>query len=212
VSSRVTIIEPKNKNDYGKWNAKWWQWALSLPKSAHPLYDTADVSEGQNGDVWFIGSGFESGNVVERTITIPYGTKLFVPLFNIEASTVEGNGKGNELATAADTWMKYVIVTTPPEIDGTTVNYYRAPSSVFKFGPLPEDNVLKETFGVIGATEGTISQSAANGYYMMIAPLEPGKSHTIKWSSTWAPPDTTPFDQEVTYTVFVEPTNQGGKK
>src|ERR1043166_7033158 len=39
---------------YSDWSAKWFQWAYSLPFTQHPLFDTADSSAGQTGDVWFI--------------------------------------------------------------------------------------------------------------------------------------------------------------
>jgi len=44
---------------YGEWSVEWWQWALSLPTDAHPLFDTAPASEGQVGNVWFLGVKFD---------------------------------------------------------------------------------------------------------------------------------------------------------
>jgi hypothetical protein len=168
-------------------------------------------STGQKGDVWFIGSGFEEGEI-SRTITIPYGTKLFVPLFNVEASTVEIYEdeqewvRGHELTERASAYMPDVVI-EKAEIDGVDVKgkISDAPSSVFKFGPLPDDNVLQyleyET-----ATEGTVSQSAADGYYMMVAPLSPGV-HKIEWISNYGDGA---FVQDVEYTVIVEPNGEGG--
>ena len=52
---------------YGEWSAAWWQWALSLPVGAHPLFDTADCSAGQSGKVFFLGGTFV-------TTTDPSGT------------------------------------------------------------------------------------------------------------------------------------------
>jgi hypothetical protein len=43
---------------YGEWSAKWYQWQYSLPVDQHPLFDTADCSEGQTGKVWFLGGTF----------------------------------------------------------------------------------------------------------------------------------------------------------
>src|SRR5262245_57270273 len=45
---------------YGQWSAAWWQWATSLSADHHPLFDTADLSTGQSGHVWFLGGTFFS--------------------------------------------------------------------------------------------------------------------------------------------------------
>jgi hypothetical protein len=75
---------------YGEWNARWWQWALSMPVDAHPLFDTADCSAGQSGHVWFLGSTFSATpdpgdpdnaiiGTAERDCTVPTGKALFHP-------------------------------------------------------------------------------------------------------------------------------------
>jgi hypothetical protein len=38
---------------YSDWAAAWWQWALSIRATAHPLFDTADCGTGQTGPVFF---------------------------------------------------------------------------------------------------------------------------------------------------------------
>src|SRR3989304_7058901 len=89
---------------YGEWSARWWQWALSLPVDQHPLFDTADCSEGQSGKVWFLGGTFTSSEleqgvvvgIADRDCTVPVGKALFFPIVNVEASTVEGNGETKE--------------------------------------------------------------------------------------------------------------------
>src|SRR5437868_1105498 len=40
---------------YGEWSAEFWKWEFSLPINQHPLFDTADCSAGQSGQVWFLG-------------------------------------------------------------------------------------------------------------------------------------------------------------
>lgn len=66
---------------YSEWSAAWFQWVYSLPVTAHPLFDTADCSAGQTGNVWFIdgthGTPFPEDG---RQCTIPPGTALFLPL------------------------------------------------------------------------------------------------------------------------------------
>ena len=54
----AVVLAPGSTN-YGKtypeWLASWAQWASSLETIHHPLYDTADLSAGQSGAVWFLG-------------------------------------------------------------------------------------------------------------------------------------------------------------
>src|SRR5258708_6106317 len=66
---------------YGGWSERWWQWCFSLPTTHHPLFDTADGSAGQQGQVWFIGGNF-TGVPVTRDLVIPPGTALFFPIIN----------------------------------------------------------------------------------------------------------------------------------
>jgi hypothetical protein len=208
----IKIIKPSKKVDYGDWNKKWWLWAFSMPTTAHPLYDTAPASEGQKGDVWFIGSGFVGGDI-DRKITIPYGTDLFIPLFNVEASNIEGKQDGySDLKKTVKTWMGNVKDLSAT-IDGSEIsekNFYHAPTDIFTNGPLPKDNVL-QFLGYKGAKKGAIIKSAADGYYMMLDALPPG-DHLIKWSSTWDNPDPIDdFPQNVEYKIHVKPKCQGGK-
>lgn len=81
---------------YNDWAALWAQWAFSLPAQKHPLFDTADCSEGQSGRVWFLGgkfcqatdSGCSAGSAT-RTCTVPAGKALFFPVVNVSCNTKE---------------------------------------------------------------------------------------------------------------------------
>src|SRR2546428_4941411 len=78
---------------YAQWSEAWWQWAFSLPVTAHPLFDTADCSAGQAGSVWFLGGDF-TGTPVTRNCAVPTGTALFFPILNNEAdNTACSNGQ-----------------------------------------------------------------------------------------------------------------------
>jgi hypothetical protein len=68
---------------YSEWSIDWWQWATKLPATHHPLFDTADISACQSGNVWFLGGKFCALNlagctgIAVRTNTIPEGKALF---------------------------------------------------------------------------------------------------------------------------------------
>ena len=47
---------------YSEWAAAWWQWALSIPVSVHPLFDHGDCKTGQSGPVYFLGGSFNSAS------------------------------------------------------------------------------------------------------------------------------------------------------
>jgi hypothetical protein len=183
------ILPPNSEphgNSYAEWSARWWQWAFSLPVDHHPLFDTADCSAGQTGDVWFLGASFaptvtSGGEVVaiaDRHCTIPPGKMLFFPVGNAEASTAEGNGTTEAELRAAAQMFQDLATNLSCEIDGREVedlDAYRVQSPLFTF-TLPDNNVL-QFFG-IDAPAGTTSPSVSDGVYLMVAPLSAGK-HTI---------------------------------
>jgi hypothetical protein len=201
---------------YAEWSAEHWQWLYSLPVDAHPLFDTADCSAGQSGNVWFLGGTFstvETGpgvvvGEVDRECRIPSGTALFFPLINAEASTIEGNGETEmELREGAIFFADFMDADSVfLEIDGQAANVtdYRVESPLFTFGPLPANNILA-AFGY-EAPEGATSLSVADGYYAFIKPLSVGK-HTLHFggeadfSSVGGPL----FIQDIKYTVTVVP-------
>ena len=41
---------------YSEWTAKWWKWALEIPKEQNPVSDTTgkNCAQGQEGPVWFL--------------------------------------------------------------------------------------------------------------------------------------------------------------
>jgi hypothetical protein len=170
-----------------EWSARWWQWAYSLPIDHHPLYDTAPVSTGQPGKVWFLGGSFsatttptgETVAIDTRTVTIPTGKALFFPILNSEASTVEGSGSTFAELSAAAKSFQDAAANMSAQIDGAPVqdvNAYRVQTPLFTFGPLPDHNVL-QALGT-NAPAGTTSRSVGDGVYLMLAPLSAGQ-HTI---------------------------------
>ena len=210
---------------YGEWNAKWWQWAYSMPVDEHPLYDTADCSERQSGNVWFLGSKFTSEQTgptvfnatVDRKCTIPPNTMLFFPVMNVEGSPLENNGETeDELREYANGIMEHAI-NMHVEIDGCSIEIskeYLAPSPLFTFGPLPKNNVLQELG--FDAPKGTTSMSVANGYYLMLAPLYVGK-HTIHFEGTFKFTKEDDgfdfvFNQDVTYEIKVKPNMEAPRR
>src|SRR5690242_4081489 len=68
---------------YSQWSAAYWRWLFGLPVDGHPGSDAPDfdVTEGQSGRVWFLTGPF---GTVERDVTVPAGTALYVALINVD--------------------------------------------------------------------------------------------------------------------------------
>ena len=107
AAAKPHVVSP-DKADYAQLSAKWWQWAYSIPASDHPLVAatetdgatcaTGQPAAGRRGSTWFLGGlftapgqPFPEGGLVERTCNVPAGKSIFLPIFNAECSTVEGN-------------------------------------------------------------------------------------------------------------------------
>jgi hypothetical protein len=156
-----------------------------LPKSHHPLFETADCSAGQSDPVWFLGGTFvvseENGVYVgraDRTCRIPSGTKLFFPIINIAYNTLNPDVTDQDILDLAEYLGGFIVPESLSlEIDGKPVPdvaQYRVASPVFHTGPLPDDNILNKE-------AGTDPRVASDGYYVMLKPLTVG-THTIRFS------------------------------
>jgi hypothetical protein len=180
-------ILPPNSNShgksYGEWGAAWWQWALAIPEAQNPVTDTTGAFSGvgQSGPVWFLAGTF--GNSVERTVHVPRGKSIFMPMHNwIFGSgvfdcdpTVPGVPCDVQVlrdkAAAATTAAEVVEVW----IDGKPVRdvrRYRASS--------PDPFSITMPLGaVFGIPAGTYFPQVSDGYWLMLTPFSTGH-HTIR--------------------------------
>src|SRR6266581_4494524 len=182
-------VLPVNSTPYGKtygeWSAEWWKWDLSLPATAHPLFDTADCSAGQSGPVWFLGGKSCSfpappegcnANLAVRSCAVPAGKALFFPIVNTEDSVIEENhgfGCGPTNPTEADlrSCAAFIINGVTDllcEIDGRSVHNldsFRVQSPLFQFTLASQDNLLAAV-GETGTPDGATSLSVSDGVYV----------------------------------------------
>jgi len=189
---------------YGDWSVAWWQYILLFQNSVSPYSDTTGqrCSDGQSGPVFFLVGG--PVNPTTRSCTIPAGKALFVPIINVECSSVEGPGfQGRNGQEARACAASYVDTTDVKHlkftVDGVKVKQlgdFRAQSPYYYFNMMPpDDNFL----GVPGATEG---YSASDGYWVMVKPLSPG-THVIHFEGSWTAAGGAV--QNVTYNLTVTP-------
>lgn len=205
------VIPPNAKPlglTYGEWSARWWQWAYSLPVSDNPFFDEGgdctNGAQGQSGPVWFLTGVINESGTAKRDCTVPTGRMLFFPILNVECATLEGNGSTEaELRACTDSYMS-VVTNVAAKLDGRPIQNlqrFRAASPLFTYGPLPAGNV-PDTFPGVDAPEGTTSLSAADGFYLMLAPLPVGH-YTLRFSGTFGAPIN--FTLDITYNLTVAP-------
>jgi hypothetical protein len=204
---------------YSKLSGAWWRWAFSLPIDHHPLFDTADCSAGQSGKVWFLGATFvttvdPSGTTIARAnrhCTVPAGTDLFFPIVNTECSTLEGNGKTDgELRACAAFFQDHAhdLRATIDDVPVADLNTLRVQSPLFKFGPLPDNNVLQFFLGDEAAPEGAKTNAVADGVHLLVQKLPKG-DHVIRFAGAQSfskangDPFDFVFDLDITYHVTV---------
>jgi len=196
------VIDPASTYEgetYGQWSASWWQWGLSLPVTGsvpHPFTDDPafDVTEGQTGQVWFLGAPF---GTVQRTCNIPEGKSLFIGLLNAEDSGLEDPGSTAAEQLASAQAQADLIQNVAFNLDGvaiTNIGSYRVQSPQFTFtAPTP---------WLFGATGGS-STSVSDGYFVMLEPLAPG-THTLHYSGAIP---SYGLAMDMTYNFMVIPTN-----
>lgn len=172
----VTILAPDEA--YGgvsreEWDARWWQWAVSLPEDINPNLDvTGDAcGYGQSGPVFYLPGNFtqEPGVI---TCVVPEGTAILVSAGGSECSTVEPPpffGRNEEELRDCAAAQTDAIVEISASIDGEPVaglEGYRASGPLFPltFG---EDDIFDVPSGV--------ALSVSDSYTFIIAPLAAGE-------------------------------------
>lgn len=209
---------------YAQWSAAWWQWNFSLPTTNSPIQDTAPISTGQSGPVWFLGGtyGLSGDQTRTRSGSVPEGTALFVAI--LEAWADNANCPADNYTTAQ---LRSLAASAQDPafamscaIDGqNTVDLngaptaYRVQSPVFNYTVPGVHNYLYDLFGATcylnpDGTPFAITGAVADGVYLMVAPLAPG-AHTIHFSGSYPTGFIFPpffYVQDITYNLTVVPT------
>jgi hypothetical protein len=161
---------------YGEWSAKWWQWALSIPKTDNPMDDDTgkDCNRSQNGPVWFLaGTG---GGQAQRSCVVPSGKAILIPILNAECSTAEFPNFRTDAELRLCSKSGFDVVTNVDAIiDGVHLrglDKYNTESPPFTV-IFPENNV----YGVAAGP----SKAVSYGYWILLKPLSIGK-HQIEFS------------------------------
>ncbi|MFB3883366.1 MAG: hypothetical protein ACE149_19035 [Armatimonadota bacterium] len=200
---------------YADWGARWWQWAVSYPSDESALSDTTGERAwtGQSGPVFFLCgiAGVPGENSVERTITIPRNTTLFLPVINFVDSRLPCCDEvyGECPMTPEENrdfflWQLDGMIATVTElhasIDGqqlTDLASYRATTTEFFPVNFAADNPF-------WCPEGRSEVNLQSGYYLMLSPLKKGQ-HTLNFGGAAQIPGTgESWSLDVTYNITVD--------
>jgi hypothetical protein len=179
----------------GEWAARWWQWALGQPLPSNPLADEtgANCAVGQSGPVWFLAGNF--GGTTTRSCTVPAGKAIFFPVANAFSCNDPGvTATFGRNRVVSRTIMKQGT-NLSASLDGVPIQHlqsYQAHATSFTI-TLPENNVF-------GIPAEACTSTAADGVYLMLAPLSAG-AHTVRFHAEF--PGGDPLD--VTYNLVVGP-------
>jgi hypothetical protein len=174
----------------GEWSVRGWQWAASFQYEESPVADRSGekCAARQSGDVWFLAGTYGTKRTI-RTCTVPEGKYLFFPLINYvvfpRAEDTSGCAPRVELAAQMTDEPSTLVL----DLDGVRfegLQRHRQPSpGCFDVGSR-------------SVPPRKIFPAAANGYYVMIGPLERG-THMLNFGG--ALPS---MLQAVTYRLHVE--------
>jgi hypothetical protein len=175
----MSVLSPEAKIE-GKSQAElsllWWRWAASFEYGESPVADRtgANCQLKQNGSVWFLAGTYGSQRTV-RKCAVPRGRFLFFPLINYVVIPCGGESGCSAAITCQEVKETARSITDNPsilvlEVDGERLT-----------GLERQRQASPECFDMATAsTDSKIFPSAANGYYVMLAPLKPG-THTINF-------------------------------
>jgi hypothetical protein len=208
VSAGGNVAPPGSRShglSYAERAAAWWEWAIALPASGHPLVSAGNVdcSVGQSGHVWHLAGAFAPAPPAPSTVRacdIPSGTALFLPLVNVDCSNLEADPffGANEAELRACV-RQFGFTDLHASVDGAEIanlNRFLVESPLFSVVPPVGGNILN----VPGGTEGDF---VARGVHVLLRPLPVG-AHTVAFGGTITlGQDAFPLD--VTYHVTVVP-------
>jgi len=194
AASPVSLVAPKqviSGKTQGEWSTAWWQWARSFDgENSNPVADRTGESchLKQRGPVWFLAGTYGTNRTI-RTCTVPKDKYLYFPLINYMVNSgvpgkISCDGVTDAVREAIDGIHMLIL-----EIDGVRATKLEA-----------HRQVSPDCFdaGALSGGRIKLSPSAADGYYVMLKPLSPGK-HTINFGGR-----SNDMSQAVTYTLIVE--------
>jgi hypothetical protein len=186
----VTVLAPGSTvagATIGEWTQDWWAWFFSFPAASFPLGDDplTDVTGGWQGigqapPVYFINAAASVPAGTTRTFTVPAGVHLLVALTNVvyvrsaneDPSTLPGIVSGIINQTQS---LRFEINGVAP-LTSQQLFTHREITGFFTM------NVVANN--ATGEPAGTYTNNWGDGYWVMLTPLAPGETVTIRAGGT----------------------------
>lgn len=175
------------------WSKAWWQWAGSFDSADSPVADRTgrNCQLKQHGPVWFLAGTYGTARTV-RSCAIPRDRYVFFPLINyvvmptaVQASCTSCCASHTAAARSITDHPSYLVLDLDGQRVEDLIRYRQATTECFDMGALAQPSYQ-------------VFPSAANGYYVMLRPLSPGK-HVLNFGGVLPG-----MSQAVTYTLIVE--------
>ena len=181
-SALDAVMPPDAKVDgvsMGEWTSRWWRWVSAATIAPYLDPDGRICDLGQDGPVWFL-AGTDGNFNPQRECVVPEGKYLLVPIINMVYQAVDAADTRScadlqaEAAVNNDHLVSAVVLLDEKPVP--EVAHYR---------------VRSDGCFVIGHDEnGADLHAAADGYWLMLKPLSPGR-HTLTIGANYGSPETT---------------------
>ncbi len=158
-----------------EWTVRWWRWAHSFDDGARPYQDPdgsrCALGQDEDGPVWFL-AGTDGRSEVRRRCQIPAGKHLLVPVINMYFHAP----RIGEYAHDCDQVKAQVMVNNDALVSAVAVLDGKAlprPARLTSrcFDPFPDGDEDRKHPGPYHA--------AADGYWLLLPPLAPGKHRLV---------------------------------
>lgn len=213
-SSRAQVVPPHATvagRTIGEWTAAYNQWGFTQPISQNPFLDTdgSRAANGQSGPVFFVAGGFYTGVQPPRHYAVPEDKYLLIPIIFAELDNID---TFPPLTVEQLRDANAAIINTTTElhvsIDGVPVPdlfAHREMSPVFNFDLPSADNLFTYLYG--HPISGRIDPAVADGYWLMLGPLSPGR-HVIVFGGSYGAPASYSYERTDVITVVPIPLSQ----
>jgi hypothetical protein len=218
-SAGETVIPPSELPyglSYQEWSAKWWQFFYGQSANNLQPLGSPGICEGPAARVLFL-NGAPASATETNHATIFADTSLFFPIVAVAADNTAcpltdftTNSAEVLAAEAVAGWNVEASRTTctidgvaVPGLENPTNSIYNVVSTPFSYTTAEKDNIVAVSEGEPCLPGGlTVYPAAADGVYLMLAPLSPGK-HRIHLVGVLGPLSSPYTALDITYDITV---------
>ena len=176
--------------DMTRWSEDWWRWAYSLPTARNPNTTlTADCDAGQEGPMFFL-PGYFAGGQTTRTCTVSRHQAIAVSLVSLlndypcpdpTFAPAPGQSLYDFLLAGATAAQTSEVASVAASLDGRPftdlASYHYDSQALFYLTGDPSLTTIDS------CVTGTRQAAVAESYFIVLAPLTPGR-HVLTASVT----------------------------